>query len=74
MAHVGAGSTAGATSWWRTRTGSVVIGSAFAAAYYFLREYSGHALGILLMCQAMHLVMQHGHGGAAPDASSSPTV
>ena len=56
--------------WWRTRLGIAVIGFALVAAFYFLREHWGHALGalpylLLLACPLMHLFMHggHGHGG-----------
>lgn len=60
-------STDGKPSWWRTRTGIVVIGFALIAAFYVLREHWGHAFGalpylILLACPLMHLFMHHGHG------------
>lgn len=79
MGHISTGSTEGVISWLRTRKGIVVTGFALVLAFYVLREHWGHAVsdlsyGILLLCPLMHLFMRHGHGGAALDASRSPTV
>lgn len=82
MIPMSAGSTEDAPSWWRSRTGIVAIGFALVAAFYVLREHSGHALGILpygilLLCPLMHLFMHHGHDGhraSSPDAPHGPTV
>jgi hypothetical protein len=67
MDRTGAVGAEAEPSWWRTRTGAVVIGFAPVAAFYVLREHWGHAFGvlphlILLACPLMHLFMHHGHG------------
>jgi len=56
------------SSWWRSRTGIVVVGFALIVAFYVLREHYAHVFGVLpylllLACPLMHLFMHRGHGG-----------
>ena len=81
MEHFGAGSTASAISWWRTRTGIAVKGFALVVAFSVLWDRWGDVLGflpygILLLCPLMHLFAHHshGHGDTAPDVPRSHTV
>ncbi len=62
-------------SWWRTRTGFVVISVVIVAAFYVLREHYGHITGaksyiLLLLFPLMHLFMHGGHGGHGNRGSS----
>ncbi len=74
-----AAGTVGAPSWWRTRTGIVVIGFALVGAFYVLREHWGHTRGalpylLILACPLMHLFMHRGHrhhGGGQNAASAT---
>ena len=56
------------TSWWRTRSGMVLIGFLAIAGFFLITEHTAHVLGalpwlLLAACPLMHLFMHHGHGG-----------
>ena len=54
-------------SWWRSRSGIVLIGFLAIAAFFLWTEHRAHLLGILpyalfLLCPLLHL-FHGGHGG-----------
>jgi len=55
-------------SWWRTRTGWVLLAFLAIAGFFFVTEHRAHALGVLpfillLLCPLLHLFGHRGHGG-----------
>jgi len=57
----------GTGSWWRSRSGLVLIGFLAIAAFFLWTEHRAHLLGILpyallLLCPLLHL-FHGGHGG-----------
>ena len=53
-------------SFWRSRTGLVLLGFAVIAAFFLLTEHRAHVLGalpfvLLALCPLLH-VFGHGHG------------
>lgn len=62
-------------SFWRSRTGVVLIGFLAIAGYFLITEHTAHVLGalpwlLLAACPLMHL-FHHGHGGHAEHDSGS---
>ena len=59
-------------SWWRSRSGLVLIGFLAIAAFFLWEEHKAHLLGalpyvLLLLCPLMHLFMHGGgHGDHGP--------
>ena len=57
------------SSFWRSRTGVVLIGFLAVAGFFLITEHTAHVLGalpwlLLAACPLMHL-FHHGHGGHA---------
>lgn len=58
-------------SFWRSRSGLVLVGFLAIAAFYLLTEHTAHLFGVLpyvliLACPLMHL-LHGGHGGHGGD-------
>ena len=56
------------SSWWRSRSGVVLLGSLAVAVFFLLTEHTAHVFGalpwlLLAACPLMHLFMHGGHGG-----------
>lgn len=56
------------SSWWRSRSGVVLLGFLAVAAFFLLTEHTAHVFGalpwlLLAACPLMHLFMHGGHGG-----------
>ena len=55
-------------SWWRTRTGWVLLAFLAIAGFFLFTEHRAHALGVLpfvllLLCPLLHFIGHGGHGG-----------
>lgn len=56
------------SSWWRSKSGIVLLGFLAVAAFFLLTEHTAHVFGalpwlLLAACPLMHLFMHGGHGG-----------
>ena len=62
-------------SWWRSRSGLVLLGFLAIAAFFLWEEHKAHILGVLpyallLLCPLMHL-FHGGHGGHGSEHKQS---
>jgi len=56
------------SSWFRSRTGLVLLTFLAIAAFFLITEHTAHVLGILpfllvLLCPLLHLFLHRRHGG-----------
>ncbi len=54
-------------SFWRSRSGMVLLGFLIVIGFFLITEHTAHVLGalpylLLAACPLMHLFMHHGHG------------
>ncbi len=65
-------------SWWRSKSGIVLLGFLAVAAFFLLTEHTAHVFGalpwlLLAACPLMHLFMHGGHGGHGHSGRSDDT-
>ena len=68
------------SSFWRSRSGIVLLGFLIVIGFFLITEHTAHVLGALpfllvAACPVMHLFMHHGHHADTDHQknSSSPT-
>lgn len=64
------------TSFWRSRSGIVLLGFLIVIGFFLITEHTAHVLGalpylLLAACPLMHLFMHHGHGGGEEHSKRS---
>jgi Protein of unknown function (DUF2933) len=67
-----------ASSWFRSRTGLVLLAFLAIAAFFLITEHRAHVLGVLpfllvLLCPLLHLFLHGRHGGGHAGHGSRPS-
>ncbi len=71
--------TPSTSSFWRSRSGIVLLGFLIVIGFFLITEHTAHVLGalpylLLAACPLMHLFMHHGHSGGEDHSKHSSTT